>query len=607
MTIRMALSASAALLTLATGSAFAAGDLPDPSVGARPIERPAGPRPSGNAVSPPVKFLWHLLAPKRKEQEIPAPVVAEPMIILPPTWPEGGGDVPALVKQTDDPEPKSRAIRTAVIPIPRPRPASPSPVVTAAKDYDQPSVVAEGQVAFDEVTGSISAPEPKATVSPPAAIETVPGSPPSPAPIEGPEIVETDDLLLGDPTQFFDDDSGLAPVLPVPDGIAAPRPVTGGPPVAAQPPPSGVTGEPYELVRTLQVLQDQIAQGSTEALTAQRALRAEIDLKFAAADPVVWQDQRNAAAAVTYVLSGGPPTILRGLMALDPKPAIDTRLISGVLAYAEGNESEAVPLLAEINVTQLPPSMGAQLALAKSALAVRTDPKESMRLLAIARLLAPGTLVEEAALRREIFIADQLKDGAAVETLARQYLSRFRNSVYAGNFRNRFAAAISRMNFVKDQAGFSRLDDMLLLVEPESRGQLYLTVALAALVKGNTDAGAFAAERALSLAPAGSGEEARAQLYRAASLVADPKAFDAAFAAMNGCHRDRLAASDQNLHDAVAATIAGIKSGTEVTIAPKKVAQLGGTDSDATETTPLMTRAREALSVTDELVKGMPK
>jgi hypothetical protein len=163
------------------------------------------------------------------------------------------------------------------------------------------------------------------------------------------------------------------------------------------------------------------------------------------------------------------------------------------------------------------------------------------------------------------------------------------------------------MNFVKDQAGFDRLNDLLLLVEPEARGQLYLTVALAAVVKGNSDAGAFAGDRALALAPRASREEARAQLYRAASMIADPKAFDAAVVALDRSNRDLLGTSDQSLRDAVAATIAGIRAGTEVAAESKRVAELDVATDDAVETTPLMTRVRDALTATDELVKGMAK
>jgi chemotaxis protein MotC len=521
------------------------------------------------------------------------------MVLVPPPAAAPDRDPPAepktpAVVQAEKPKLKTLATKTAVIPIPRPRPEFfPSAVVTE-------TAAAEDQVDSEEITGSISTPEPAPPASQP---ETAPGS--APPPIEVAEVMQSDDFLAGDPAQLLGEEEGLVPELSEPEAIPPPKPATGAPQAGALPPPP--KGEPYELMRTLQVLQDQIAQGSSEALAAQRVLRREIDRSFAAAAATVWQDERNAAAAVTYVLSGGPPLVLRALQTLDPKPAIDPHLIAGVLAYAEGNETEANEHLAELDVARMAPSMGAQLALAKSALAVRNDPVAAMRFLAVARLLAPGTLVEEAALRREIFVADRLKDSKAVEELARQYLARFRNSVYAGNFRNRFAAAVSRINFGKDQPDFSRLEDLLLLVEPEARGQLYLTVALAAVVKGNSDAGAFAAERALALAPADSKEEARAQLYRAASMLADPKAFDAAVAAMERSNRNLLGSSDQSLHDTVAATIAGIRAGTEAAARSRQVAVLDGAEKDADELTPLMTRARDALSATDELVKGMAR
>jgi len=612
MTICRILSASAVFLTIATASAGAAGEVPGIAVEPHAVEPAVGPHPSGNSVSPPVKFLWRLLAPKRKQDESAPPLAAEdPMLLTPPIEAAKASAVidpraepPHAVVERVVPEPKPPARTAVAIPIPRPRPEMPMPIVTVTK-VAEPLPSAEEALAPEDITGSISAPPTEAAKSAPPAVEAIPSPPPPPAE-EVVDSVDSDDLL-GDPTPFFGDDTGLAPQISVPDGIAAPKPSDGAPAAGGEATPSGISGEPYELVRTLQVLQDQIAQGSSEALAAQRVLRSEIDRKFAAAASGVWQDRRNAAAAIIYVLSGGPPALLRSLDSLDPKPAIDVRLFSGVLAYAEGREPEANQFLTEIDPADLPPSMGAQVALAKSALAARTDPKESMRLLAVARLLAPGTLVEEAALRRELFVADQMKDSLAVQALARQYLARFRHSVYAGNFRNRFAAAISRMNLAKDEESFQRIDDMLLPVEPEARGQLYLTVALAALVKGNADAGAFAAERAFLFAPAGSREEARAQLYRAASLVADPKAFDAALVALGKSDRDLLGSSDQNLHDAVSATIAGVRSGTEATMAPTKVAGLDNAGVDAVETTPLMTRAREVLAATDELIAGMAK
>jgi chemotaxis protein MotC len=363
--------------------------------------------------------------------------------------------------------------------------------------------------------------------------------------------------------------------------------------------------QPYQLLRELQMLQDQIAQGSTKALLDQRALRARMDVELAAADAAAWQDRRNAFAAVTYVLSGGAPAILARLQGLAPAPAVDKRLVDGALAYAEGKEEEAGRALADIDAFDLPPSMGAQVALAQSALAVRSDPEKTLKLLDVARLLAPGTLVEEAALRREIFVADQMKDGDRVVRLARQYLERFRHSVYAGNFRNRFAAAVSHMDLTKSADQARRLDEMLAEIEPAARCQLYLTFALAAVVKGNAAAATLAAERAASLAAPGSPEVMRARLYRAAAGAANPKALDQAVLDLGSVAMDALPPSDRGLYDVVAATIDGVKGGTARPVAaggrppPKTAADLDPADA---ELKPLFTRAGDSLKAADALL-----
>ena len=63
--------------------------------------------------------------------------------------------------------------------------------------------------------------------------------------------------------------------------------------------------EPYQLVRSLQSLQDQIARGDLEAHNAQPALLKRLGEKLATADSAVWKDPRNSRAAVTFLLSGG--------------------------------------------------------------------------------------------------------------------------------------------------------------------------------------------------------------------------------------------------------------------------------------------------------------
>jgi chemotaxis protein MotC len=407
---------------------------------------------------------------------------------------------------------------------------------------------------------------------------------------------QTDDLL-GDPAfNFVPPSQGMEPVTAAPAsiGLGAPTPLAAAP---LRGPETHVTALPFELVRTLQMLQDQMADGATGALSAQQALRVEIDRAFAAADVSLWQNPRNAEAAVTFVLNGGAPTILKVLATLNPPPAVDLRLVNGVLAYAEGREADAAAQLAGINPLDLPPSMAAQVALAQSALVVAADPGESMRLLSLARLLAPGTLVEEAAIRRQLFIADQLKDTDEVESLARQYLDRFRHSIYAGNFRARFAAAVSHMDFIDNEAEFPRLDDILATVGAEARGELYLTVALASVVNGRVTAARLAAERAAGLAPEGSPEAARAGLYIAAALVADPQGLETATADLDAVDAVLLGPSDRALRNVVAITLGGVRTATDA--GPAEPAESG----DPTPPTPVMTRAADALGLADALLE----
>lgn len=143
------------------------------------------------------------------------------------------------------------------------------------------------------------------------------------------------------------------------------------------------------------MLQDRIAQGESQAHHGQRALLAVAETRMLALEPEAWAEPVNLRAGVTFALSGGGPALLRHLVASGKVAEADTPLVLGALAYLEGREKEARALLMKIDPLSVPVSLGAQLAMAQSALVVRDDPTQSIRLLDLARLLAPGTLVEE--------------------------------------------------------------------------------------------------------------------------------------------------------------------------------------------------------------------
>lgn len=374
---------------------------------------------------------------------------------------------------------------------------------------------------------------------------------------------------------------GAAPAAPIEPLPVAPRPV------------------PVELVRTLQLLQDRIAQGSAQAHHGQRAFLSLAESRMVGLDPEVWADPVSVHAAVTFGLGGGGPALLRHLVASGKVPEAERPVVFGALAYLEGREKEARALLVKIDPLVVPVSLGAQLALAQSALVVRDDPTQSIRLLDLARLLAPGTLVEEGALRREIFVLAQANDLVKFETLAVQYLRRFRHSVYAGNFRQRFAAALTRLDFAGDDVRFARLQAMLDEIELEGRRELYLLLARAALDQGKTTTAVFSAERGVTLAESGSPEMVRARLYRAAALLVVEGRFDDSVETLRMTDRAVLDAADRDLLDAALSTAREIRAGPP---APMPV-RAEPTGPRVLPVAPSIARAQDAIGRIDEIMR----
>src|SRR5208283_5529527 len=96
------------------------------------------------------------------------------------------------------------------------------------------------------------------------------------------------------------------------------------------------------------------------------------------------------------------------------------------------------------------------LAFARSVLKTRGDLRAAVADLDWARLVAPGGLVEEAALRREIALLAEAHDAPRVALLARQYATRFPASLYAPDFLHDLARMIA-CSGLADEPGDYRL------------------------------------------------------------------------------------------------------------------------------------------------------
>lgn len=317
---------------------------------------------------------------------------------------------------------------------------------------------------------------------------------------------------------------------------------------AAAPQPQS---EPEMLVRKLQDMQERVAGGDADAIAQlPRVLRATAQ-SFAAQPPETWKQKQNARALALYLLSGGNSAIGRKILSARAFAPSEEALAKGAIAYLDGIDCPERDALLELDPRALDSALGAQLAFVQSILLAIVDRQKAIAKLDVARLLAPGGLVEEAALRREIGLLGETADFGKFAGLSRQYWARFRRSPYAENFLRQFMGAVARVSALVKIGEWADLEDFINSLAPETRRALYLVMAKAAAVGGNSAFAFLAAQRALELSAPDSVVRQRAQLYRAAARVGEADETQNPFL-LRDIERARLPAADQPLYDATA-------------------------------------------------------
>lgn len=304
------------------------------------------------------------------------------------------------------------------------------------------------------------------------------------------------------------------------------------------------------LAADLQTLQAQIAAGDKSAYTAQPGRLKALGAAIAAAKPEVWQSKRETDAAVVYLLSGGQPREVAQLLQSGVVPESETLLLRGAIAYVAGNEAEAQSLLDGLDPRTLDLRFAGQVAFAQSVLQTTRDQAKAIALLDLARLLAPGCLVEEAALRREILLVNDQGDVDRVASLSRQYATRFGRSVYADDFLHGLGAAVVQADLTSTPENFAKLHVVISALTSEIRRAFLLTVARAEALNGKFAVAGAAAAEALRDAPGDSADEARGRLYEAAARVVSSE-YDGGVAELQSAAPSKLDKSDQALLAAV--------------------------------------------------------
>ena len=375
--------------------------------------------------------------------------------------------------------------------------------------------------------------------------------------------------------------------------------VSGSPGAGAEPPAPATLST---MADEVQRLQTRIAEGDRSAYPTEMDVLKTMAQAVSAATPEAWSDKREADALIVYMLSGGALAPAVPLVR-DDKPAEPERALArGTLAYLTNHEADALELLGAVDLSALDVRIAGPIAFARSVLKARKDPKAAIADLDWARLIAPGGLVEDAALRREIGLLAEAHDAPRVAQLSRQYADRFAASLYAPDFFHDLALTIARTGLAETPANFRLLSAAAACLPPEGQRDFLLTLAHAATVAGQFDAAALAANEALRRAAPGSVAEARGRLYLDAGRIFSGDAYGSALAELRQISIAKLDRSD------VALLAAALDVAAQLRVTPSAAAVQslapadGGAGKDSEPST--VRSAEEALRRTESLAAG---
>lgn len=350
---------------------------------------------------------------------------------------------------------------------------------------------------------------------------------------------------------------------------------------------------PYQMVRSLQLVQDRIAAGDHAALPMQNRLLEMTDQRLRRADRDEFEDIRNVNALLAFAMSGGNPATLEAALATGGASDEARKIGEAVLYYLNGDVARARQAFSHIDTARIDEVLRPSFYLIGATVQGQEAPSEALGQLDRARLLAPGTLVEEAALRRSLPLAVAADDAGRFLQASSQYARRFLRSPYAAQFAEDFVDGVVQL------VSSITHDEIEAIVEWMSREQaraVYLRLARLAAIEGHGELLDFAATRASSIDA--DEPDLRSELYANISDVTSQNVSEV-MARLEELDEDSLTRRDRRLLHAARAVAAEVIAPTHGTLPGDSDAAAPGNDATAA----FVSSARSKLDEIDALLE----
>ena len=208
-------------------------------------------------------------------------------------------------------------------------------------------------------------------------------------------------------------------------------------------------------IREMSRQQTRMANGNKDAPKALKELMQQIPQQIAEID-LQNPSSSEIQAVALYVLSGGDPSVTDKLLKGKSLSEKERSLLTGVASYAKADFVKASEALSHLVVTEFETTLAAQLSLAQAQASINAQAKDNAARLKYAANVVPGTLIEEAAIRRLVPILADIDDGKQYSYWAQRYLRKYPSSLYYQDFEDSLIATLSRMI-----AGKSAVDETI--------------------------------------------------------------------------------------------------------------------------------------------------
>jgi chemotaxis protein MotC len=238
-------------------------------------------------------------------------------------------------------------------------------------------------------------------------------------------------------------------------------------------------------LKRLHQVQDEIARGVSDAPQLQNAILERLMVSFEALPAASSVDQDYQSLLAQLALSGGDRKRIAKIFRQSHENWTIDPLLSGVEAYMEGHMEKAASAFEQIEAAGGDVSdFGHFLVLAKGTALLETDLSKAREAFERATLYAPGTLVEEVALRRLVRIGLKQKDPVLFVRCAVLYIRRYAKSPFASEF---FSSFVEGVRLVTNAEDTSRLGDLVTLLPEETGHNLLVQAAGVFLAEGKIE------------------------------------------------------------------------------------------------------------------------